>query len=203
MYGNDTIGDCTCAETGHQIQAWTGAAGSEVTISQNDVVSAYSAISGYNPQTGANDNGCVIADVLKYWQGTGIGGHKIGAYVQVDVKSGEQIGQGANFFGGLNIGVQLPMAAQSMSNVWLAPQGPLSGNNAPGSWGGHCVYVVGYSPFGATVVTWGQLVVVEWGFWEAYVDEAWAIVSQDFLNGKGVSPQGFDLAQLNSDLAAV
>ena len=51
------------------------------TPSDKQVVAAYSAITGYNPSTGANDNGAVEIDVLNYWRQTGIAGHKIGAYV--------------------------------------------------------------------------------------------------------------------------
>ena len=43
-----------------------------------------------------------------------------------------------------------------------------------------------------------------WGFWAAYCDEAYAILSPDFLkqkNGQTVAPSGFNLAQLQEDLA--
>jgi hypothetical protein len=40
-------------------------------------------------------------------------------------------------------------------------------------------------------------------FLEHYVDEAWAIVSPDFLDATGQSPQGFNLAQLTADLAQI
>jgi hypothetical protein len=39
-------------------------------------------------------------------------------------------------------------------------------------------------------------------FWRAYVDEAHALLSPDWLTAKG-SPSGFDLDQLKSDLALI
>ena len=51
-------------------------------------------------------------------------------------------------------------------------------------------------------MTWGKLLRMSWNFWETYVDEAYAIVSQDYL-ARGVNPNGFNLAELQSDLAAV
>ena len=52
-------------------------------------------------------------------------------------------------------------------------------------------------------VTWGRVQTMGARFLEHYVDEAWAIVSPDFLNAAGESPQGFNLAQLTADLAQI
>jgi hypothetical protein len=40
-----------------------------------------------------------------------------------------------------------------------------------------------------------------WSFWDAYGDEGYAIISNDYLTGKQVTPQGFNLQQLQADLA--
>ena len=58
MMDNDQIGDCTCAAAGHLIMEWTANAGKKmITPTDQQIVAAYSAITGYNPVTGANDNG--------------------------------------------------------------------------------------------------------------------------------------------------
>ena len=58
MMDNDQIGDCTCAAAGHLIIEWTANAKKKmVTPTDKQIVAAYSAITGYNPVTGANDNG--------------------------------------------------------------------------------------------------------------------------------------------------
>ena len=59
MMANNAIGDCTTAAAGHMIMEWTANAGTEIVPSDTDIIAAYSAISGYDPQTGANDNGAV------------------------------------------------------------------------------------------------------------------------------------------------
>lgn len=65
MMDNDQIGDCTCAAAGHLMMEWTSRAKPKMfTPSDKQVVAAYSAITGYNPKTGANDNGAVELDVL-------------------------------------------------------------------------------------------------------------------------------------------
>jgi hypothetical protein len=64
--------------------------------------------------------------------------------------------------------------------------------------------VVAYDSRSLTVVTWGALQTMTWGFWAAYCDEAYAILSPDYLKQKGgqtVAPSGFNLAQLQEDLA--
>ncbi len=41
-----------------------------------------------------------------------------------------------------------------------------------------------------------------WDFYDAYAEEAFAVLSPDFLKG-GMSKAGFDLAQLKTDLTGV
>jgi len=78
----------------------------------------------------------------------------------------------------------------------------LNGDGAPGSWGGHCVYVPKYDANGFTCITWGGLKRMTNAFWEAYCDEAHALLGADFIGANG-SPQGFNLAQLQLDLTAI
>src|SRR3984885_3248276 len=57
MMANDKIGDCTCAAAGHLIMEWTDDNGKMVTPATKQIIAAYSAITGYDPKTGLNDNG--------------------------------------------------------------------------------------------------------------------------------------------------
>jgi hypothetical protein len=204
MMENDQIGDCTCAAAGHLLMEWTANAGKKmVTPSDKQIVAAYSAITGYNPTTGANDNGAVEVDVLNYWRQTGIAGHKIGAFVSLEPSNHNHIMDAVYIFQGCYIGIQLPVSAQAQvqnHQPWSVPPGGPTGDGKPGSWGGHAVPAVAYDARGVTVVTWGALQMMTWSFWEAYCDEAYAILSKDYLTGKKTTPQGFSVAQLNADL---
>jgi len=204
MMENDQIGDCTCAAAGHLLMEWTANAGKKMfTPTDKQVVAAYSAITGYNPTTGANDNGAVEIDVLNYWRQTGIAGHKIGAYVALEPSNHNHIMDSVFIFEGCYIGLQLPISAQAQTQnhqVWSVPPGGPSGDGKPGSWGGHAVPVVAYDSRGVTVVTWGDLQRMTWSFWETYCEEAYAILSNDYLTNKKTSPQGFKLDQLQADL---
>jgi hypothetical protein len=205
MMANDQIGDCTCAAAGHLIMEWTANAGKKiVTPTDKEIIAAYSAITGYNPVTGANDNGANEIDVLNYWRQTGIAKDKIGAYVALEPSNHTHIMDSVYIFEGCYIGLQLPKSAQAQTQnnqPWSVPPGGPTGDGAPGSWGGHAVPVVAYDQRGVTVVTWGALQVMTWSFWEAYCDEAYAILSTDYINGKKEAPQGFSMQQLQADLA--
>jgi hypothetical protein len=199
MYGNDTIGDCTCAAAGHMIEAWTAAAtGTAVEIGEQDVLSAFDHVKVVDPQTG--EEGAVELDVLKYWRKTGIGGHRIGAFAGVPIHDHELVKTGTYLFGGVYLGIALPLTAQRQ-DVWDWT-GSLAGEAAPGSWGGHAVDVVRYDADTLTFATWGTLKQMTWAFWDRYVDESYCLLSQDFISG-GRSPEGFRLEELRADLRLV
>jgi len=205
MMDNDQIGDCTCAAAGHLIMEWTANAKKKmVTPSDKQIVAAYSAVTGYNPTTGANDNGAVEIDVLNYWRQSGIAGHKIGAYMALEPSNHSHIMDSVYIFEGCYIGLQLPISAQAQvqnHQPWSVPPGGTTGDGKPGSWGGHAVPVVAYDGRGVTVVTWGALQTMTWSFWEAYCEESYAILSPDYMTGKKTTPQGFNLKELQADLA--
>lgn len=65
---------------------------------------------------------------------------------------------------------------------------------------GHYVPIIGADTNYVYCVTWGKVQVMTREFLTTYCDEAYAILSEEFINGKGVSPEGFNLAQLQTDL---
>jgi hypothetical protein len=60
---------------------------------------------------------------------------------------------------------------------------------------------VGYDADQLWIVTRGELKSMAWDFYNAYADEAFAVLSQDFIEGSGGSPEGLDLKALRADLA--
>jgi hypothetical protein len=199
MYANDRIGDCTTAAAAHMIEAWTAAGrGRAVELPERAVLDAFDQVKRIDPFSG--EEGAVELDVLRFWRKTGIGGHRIGAYARVAVHDQRLVQTATWLFGGLYIGLQMPLIAQ-VQPVWDWT-GSLAGPALPGSWGGHAVDVVRYDRNGLTVVTWGRLQELTWSFWARYCDEAYCILSDDFLK-HGNAPNGFDLAALEADLALV
>ncbi len=56
-----------------------------------------------------------------------------------------------------------------------------NGIGEPGSWLGHALLITGYSKSELTAITWGKEIVLSLDFWKTYVDESYAIFSEDFI----------------------
>lgn len=201
MLGNDQWGDCGFAGMGHAVQVWTSQSGTTVNLTTEQVLAAYSGCTGFNANDPSTDQGVVLLDALNYWRNTGIGGHKIGAYVKVDVTNLAHVRTAIDIFGCLYTGSGLPITAQNISQPWTGPHGDLAGNDAVGSLGGHCMVIAAYDPMWFTYLTWGvrQRANLQWLL--DYTDEAYAIISPDWINGSKPAPSGFDMQALQSDLA--
>jgi hypothetical protein len=199
MFGNDTVGDCTCADVGHATLYWNKEAGKDVSISTENVLALYSAVTGYNgnPDT---DNGANIADVAKYHQKVGLSDesgvhHKIAAYMAVTPGNIEEIRQCIFLFGACSIGWELPESAQYQfqeGQPWSVIEfSPIEG--------GHDTLAVGYDADYLYVITWGEVQKVEWAFVSKYMDEGIVKLSEEMLeNGKSL--EGFDAVQLEKDI---
>jgi len=203
MYLNDKLGDCVIAAAAHMIQQWNFYAGHPAQPSDTDVLAGYCAVGGYQPGNPSTDTGTDMLAFLKYWRSSGLGGHKIGAFLAVDPTNLVEVRQAINLFGNLYIGVQLPVSAQGQ-NAWTVPNGGINSDaGSPGGWGGHCIPLVASSPETHTCVTWGASLKMSHNFLSDYCDEAFAVLSRDWINQRGISPQGFDFNQLSADLAAL
>lgn len=200
MMLNDKLGDCTIAGAAHAVQVWSANSDTEVTVSDDTVQSYYQQWDGYVPGDPSTDNGGVELDVLNDWQKQGFAGNKLLAFADPKPANLIQIRQSINLFGGVYIGLALPLTAQTQ-DVWDVVK--TGGAKAkPGSWGGHCVFVPKYDQHGFTCITWGGLKTMTLAFWKKYCDEAHALLDQQWLTTKG-SPAGFDQNQLLTDLNAI
>lgn len=200
MMLNDKLGCCTIAAVAHAVQVFSANTASEVTVPDAQVLQYYEQWDGYKPSEPNTDSGGVELNVLTNWQKSAFGVHKLIAYADPAYTNLEQIRQAISLFGGVYIGVSLPITAQTQT-VWdVVPNGGESAK--PGSWGGHAVFVPKYDADGFTCITWGELKTMTVAFWDAYVDEAHALLSHDWLAKKG-SPSGFKLAELKTDLGLI
>ena len=192
MYLNDRIGDCTCAAAGHMEQAWTAAASSEVTVPDSAVLKLYELASGYDPATGANDDGAVMQDVLGLWRKSGLGGHKILGFAQIDHLDHAQVKAAIAAFGTVYVGVNFPQSAMDQFDAgreWtVVASSPIEG--------GHAGNVGAYDSGTYTCVTWGEQQKLSSQWWAAYVEEAWVVVTQEWIEANGNTPAGEAMADL-------
>ena len=199
--GNDKIGDCTCAAVGHAIQTWTSLTQSaETVISDDMIIQLYAKTCGYVPGDPYTDAGGVATDVLRYWYNNPIDGHHaLSGFAGIRPGNRASIRDAIYLFGVAYVGVQLPTFAQN--EAWdVSPDLPLIGDKAPGSWGGHAIPLVAYDQETLTCITWGRLKTMTWSFFDAYCDEAYGLLSKDWLDLSGHAPPGFDFDQLSDDM---
>ena len=200
-YMKDGLGDCTIAGVGHGIQVWSLNVGLEATITTDQAVEYYEKWDGYVQGNPATDQGGICLDVLKNWKAQGFAGHSITAFASVLPANQSHVKQAINLFGGLYTGVSLPITAQSQ-DVWDVV--PNSGSDGVGgSWGGHCVPLMAESPETLTCVTWGDRLKMSHNFFADYCDEAYAVLSTDWVTSNQAAKSGFNLAQLRADIAAL
>jgi hypothetical protein len=200
---NDLLGCCTIAGCGHAVQTWTVNLGAEVTVPDSVIEKYYQDWDGYVPGDPSTDQGGVEMDVIAKWKAQTFDGHRLLSSVDVNLNNQDEVRTAIMLFGGIYIGVSLPLTAQTQ-NLWDVA-GATDGSNpsaAPGSWGGHCVFVLGYNEIGPICVTWGQLKQMTWAFWLAYCDEAHVLLSADWVVNN-VNPDHVDLDQLQQDEAAL
>lgn len=203
MYLNDDIGDCVAAAAGHMIQQWNFYAGHPAKPTDQDIQKSYEDVGGYIPGDPSTDNGMDMLSYLKYWRTVGVGGHKILAFVSVDFTNISEVKAAIQLFGNLYIGLALPVAAQGQGAWTVSDNWTNTDNGQPGSWGGHCVPLFAASMLTRTCVTWGVGLKMSDNFFEDYCDEAYAVLSSEWMDVTGHSPMGLDLSQLKSDLLEI
>jgi len=210
MLGNDTCGNCVIAGCLHYYQAITANANTEVIPDVGDAVADYTVVGkatqgvGYDPVTHANDNGLVIDYALTYWMQTGLAiaasgsNTELAGMARIDITDREMIEHAISEFCGILVGVNLPIEAQAEVNA-DQPWKDLTGT--PGTWGGHCIYIVDYDEDWLYAVTWGKIQLISRAWFEKYAEEAVALLSADWIDSHtGLSPSHMTLAALDEQI---
>lgn len=200
------LGDCVPAEAGHSIMGWTSNAKGLIVPGNDEILKAYEAVGGYVPGDPSTDNGCDMLSMMKFMRKTGIAGVTIKAFASLRTPplntAWVEAQQSIDLFGGVALGLAMPISAQSQDTEWTVPaEGPV-GDGAPNSWGGHCVLGIGYTLDGILVVSWGMIILATWNFLHYYCDESYAVLSQAWMYKKDWAPSGFDMVQLEKDLSS-
>ena len=205
MLGNDQYGDCVWAGAGHETFLWNREGNHTLPqITTSTVLSDYTAVTGFNPNDPSTDNGTDMQVAASYRRKTGLldamgNRHKVGAYLALRTGDWNQHLQALYIFGAVGIGIKFPASAMDQFNkglYWsLVKKSPIEG--------GHYVPLVAKRGTHLVCVTWGQLQNMTRAFFDYYNDESIVYLSPEMLNGQGVTPEGFNLAQLQADLAAI
>jgi hypothetical protein len=199
MFANDVYGCCVIAGRAHEtLRFELIEQGAKLPITDKDVLKEYL------KETGGADSGLVVLDSLKKWRKLGWTAAKkryhIRAFSEVAPSDRASMKRAIFLDMGVGLGLNLPKTAQTQiqtGKAWDVQAGP---GSSPGSWGGHYVYVPGYTKRGPVCVTWGRKQQMTWKFIERYCDEAYAIF--DAVDSAKVK-KAVDLGKLKRLLAAL
>jgi hypothetical protein len=192
---NDSLGDCTAAGAAHVETALSQfGQGTPVVVSDADVIKFYSGSTGYVPGNPSTDQGGDMQTVLKYWNQTGIAGHKIAAYFAVDPTDFDEMRAALYLFGNLYMGFT---ATQGFENAF--DNGTVFDvTRRDRALGGHCTgvhqIVKGGNIKGST---WGGFYEMTEAAWAKYVDEPYVVVSQEWIKNN-LTPEGLDVDAANA-----
>ncbi len=197
-------GDCVFAGAAHETMLWTAVGDGEATFSTHGVLDDYGAVTGYTPSDPNSDQGTNVRDALNYRRQTGVVDahgqrHTIGAYVALQPGNLDHLYAALYLFGAVGIGINFAETAMQQFHNG-EPWDVVAGAKIEG---GHYVPLVAKRSGMLDCVTWAKVQPMTLEFFTTYCDEAYALLSADLLGEDGVSPEGFKLAELQADLAAV
>lgn len=194
---NDSLGDCTIADIAHAVGVFTFfGQGAEVVVSSADVLTVYERVGGYRPGNPATDRGCVIQDVLNDWRKTGIAGHQILAFFQVNYTNLAELKACTWLFGGVTLGVNFPQSGMDQFSAGVLWDFSSSANNT--IIGGHDIRLLGVDATGMMyVATWGTIQKMTPAWLAHFCEEAWAQADGEWVKNNA-SPEGLSVAALNA-----
>jgi hypothetical protein len=188
---------------------WSTYSGEGEVLFTDDVIqSVYSRVGGYVEGDPDTDQGCNMADVLADNKAIGITDtagkvHKVLGFASFGNAADEDLlGQVLDVFGTVYVGINVQASIQdefSEGVPWTYTRGePFEG--------GHAICLQRRYGSGTGVleyVTWGALQRATTGFQAHCAEEAWAVVTGDWVNANGTTVEGLDLTQLLADMQYV
>jgi hypothetical protein len=202
MLGNDGFGDCVWAGAAHETMMWNKEVGKDVLFTDKQVLSDYSAVTGFNPSDPNTDQGTDMKEAASYRRKTGIIDakgvrHKVAAYLSITPGNIQEHYVALYLFGAVGIGIEFPGTAMDQFNKgksWSVVRGARIE-------GGHYIPLVAKRTH-IECVTWGQVQPMTTAFFTKYNDESIVYVSNEALVNRK-SPEGFDYEKLMQCLGAL
>ena len=202
MYGNDSYSDCVFADTAHQVMVRTANAGTIVVPTDQDVLSYYSAVTGFQPgPPPINEEGTVINAALAYLKKYGFAGSRMDNHAPIDYTNIDHIKWSIALFGAVRLGIMVgPDLEQAFEDrqPWTTFLGGQDG---------HDICLVDYDANYVYACTWGRDdQAISWSLLTdpRFCDEAHAELWFDWIRQQdSKSPSGIDTKGLEYDLSIV
>jgi hypothetical protein len=197
MLGNDKAGDCVIVGAAHETMTWAWATGKTIpSFTSVNVLKQYRAL------TGGADAGLDPISTAKWRVSNGLadahgGVHKVKAFGAVNSLADVELA--VYLFGVCGLGLSLPNSAEQQF-MDGRPWDDVTGEPQDG----HYVPCVGKNSAGnLVVVTWAKNQAMTSAYFDKYCVGAICYFSPEYLLATGKSPELFDEAQLDADLAAM
>lgn len=204
MLANDRYACCVWAGAAHETMLFNKEAGNTVSFSDANVLADYTAVTGFDPNNAATDQGTDLQAAAAYRRKIGVVDsagkrHTIAAYLALDPGNLDHLLLAAYLFSAVGIGLKLPVSALEQAENGQ-PWDVIAGSPNEG---GHYVPLIGRLAPGTLVsVSWGRAQLMTEKFFQTFCDEVVAYVSTEDLSNQK-SPEGFAYADLSNDLAAL
>jgi hypothetical protein len=174
MFANDQYGCCVISGRAHQTLRFE-----LIEQKKKLAITDKEVLAEYFKETGGEDTGLVVLDSLKLWRKRGwkaaSNKYNVRTFLEVRPTDHASMRQAVYLDVGLGLGLSLPLTAQDQLQAGKPWDVGSGSRGKPNSWGGHYVYVPGYTRKGPVCVTWGRKQQMTWAFIDKYCDEAYAI----------------------------
>lgn len=198
MLGNDDWGDCVPAGLGHLVEDWSfWGQGTEIDMLDDEILEAYSAITGFDPSQGTpgnnpTDNGTTLQAGLNYLRHTGFAGVTAAAFGSIQPSATNKWKQCLAQVGPLMLGVGVSNYEQTafeQGAVWDAGATPNPMD--------HCVILTGYQSGLYFCHTWGGIQAMTPQWFDQNCSEVYGVISHEWVSKtKRVDPYGVNLSVL-------
>src|SRR4029077_20830125 len=132
------------------------------------------------------------------WQKHGVFGHYIKAWAAIDHSDLNALRQAIDIFGGILVGTEVTGSMQAQ----FAAGKPWNRPFNKGVKGLHGVPWLGYGREGQTCITWAKRQQMDLTA-NRICDEAYCVITDDFLNSAFKTPLGINATQLAADIEAL
>jgi hypothetical protein len=200
MFGNDTLLDCTAADTAHTLMIRSANVGTIIVPTTEQVIGLYSATSGYVDGDPTTDNGAAELTVCNYLVSNGFVGHKADAVGTLDPQNQDHLRWCQQLFGSCRLGLNLPGYAEDQFEAGQTWDVSTTGDQSEA---GHDVPLVDFRNGLFYVVSWGKLQAISPAAMYAWCEEAHCELYFDWIAAQGTAPSGFDLADLAGKMKAI
>ena len=175
--------------------------GKDTFVSESDIFDVYrrSGNPRFDPNTGADDNGVVMSDLMAAMKAKAFDGDRCLGYAALEDKSDASVQAAIYEFGGVLLAVNLQTAQQSQTErgFWDYQRS--------GQWGGHAILSGKYdrNTGRVSVVTWQKEVYTTPNFRRYQLNEVWLPVWESAVKSGKWFRSDIDTAQLSKDWEAI